>query len=84
MSDGQALPAGTRLMFFCRFQQAADNVSRHAGAGRIEVVFKYDSRQIELMIREDGCGFELPSTWETFTSHGCNGLAGMAARAASR
>lgn len=39
-------------------QEALANVRKHARARRVEIVFECQSRQIQITVQDDGCGFE--------------------------
>lgn len=60
-------------------QEAIANAVKYAQAKRIEVVLKFEERQFELCISDDGCGFD-PS--HPPTSEGGFGLVGMRERVA--
>src|SRR2546426_1256224 len=56
-------------------QEVLTNVLRHAHASAFDVQLIFDSREIRLTLRDDGCGFDLQSRHEGF------GLQGMRERA---
>jgi signal transduction histidine kinase len=80
MADDQSLPEGLRLALFRIYQHAASNVVRHAHAKHLQVEFRFDREQADLVIRDDGNGFDLPLEWEQLAQKGHYGLAGMAER----
>ncbi len=58
-------------------QEAIANAAKHAQAKRIEVVLKFEERQFEMCVSDDGCGFD-PS--HPPASEGGFGLVGMRER----
>jgi signal transduction histidine kinase len=56
-------------------QEALTNVLRHARASKFNVLLVFDSREIRLNLRDDGCGFDPKRRYEGF------GLQGMRERA---
>lgn len=61
-------------------QESVTNALRHARASLIEVQLSFDSRLIELRVRDNGCGFDTTSTAQGFGGH--YGLLGIRERAA--
>jgi signal transduction histidine kinase len=80
MADDQDLPEGLRLALFRIYQHAVTNVVRHAHAKHLQIYFGFDPEQAELVIQDDGIGFELPHRWEVLTRQGHFGLVGTAER----
>src|SRR6266705_981567 len=62
-------------------EEALANVVKHAHATRVEVILDFTSKEVQLHIRDDGCGFE-PAGWEV-SKRGHFGLLGMKERVAS-
>jgi ligand-binding sensor domain-containing protein/signal transduction histidine kinase len=60
-------------------REAVVNAFRHSRAGAIEVVLEYGSRQLRVLIRDDGCGID-PQVLDT-GREGHWGLSGMRERA---
>jgi signal transduction histidine kinase len=58
-------------------EEALNNVNRHAQAKQVDVVLKHKGHGLELIITDDGCGFDP----ETVSSEGHYGLVGMRERA---
>lgn len=58
-------------------QEALTNVARHASAAHVDVVLVVSEKQLQLIIRDDGCGFQVGNPSE---SEGL-GIAGMRERA---
>jgi len=57
------------------------NAVKHAHPTRVEVVVDFASKEVQLQIRDDGCGFE-PASWEV-SKRGHFGLLGIKERVAS-
>jgi PAS domain S-box-containing protein len=83
MPDGQALPEPVRLTLFRIYQQALNNVARHAEASLVTIRLKLDTQQVTLEIQDNGHGFRVPSRRITLVRQGHLGLAGIAERAES-
>ncbi|HXV43065.1 MAG TPA: sensor histidine kinase [Anaerolineae bacterium] len=81
MPDGQALPEGVRLALFRIYQEALNNLARHAEAGVVRVRFTVNPEQVVLEVEDDGRGFEVPAGWIELARKGHFGLAGAAERA---
>lgn len=61
-------------------QESVTNALRHAQASLIEVQLSFDSRLIELRVRDNGCGFDMATKAQGFGGH--YGLLGIRERAA--
>ncbi|MEJ2706955.1 MAG: PAS domain S-box protein [Anaerolineales bacterium] len=81
MQDEQSLPERVRLALFRIFQHTVLNVTNHAEAEHMWVKFALDDEQIELEIRDDGCGFQVPDRWIELVRQGHFGLVGALERA---
>jgi signal transduction histidine kinase len=62
-------------------EEALANVVKHAHATRVEVVLDFTSEEVQLQIRDNGCGFE-PISWKV-SKRGHFGLLGIKERVAS-
>ncbi len=62
-------------------EEALANAVNHAHPTRIEAVLDFTSKEVQLHIRDDGCGFE-PASWEV-SKRGHFGLLGIKERVAS-
>ncbi|HKX30054.1 MAG TPA: two-component regulator propeller domain-containing protein [Blastocatellia bacterium] len=60
-------------------QEAVTNTIKHANAKQIRVVLKYERRQVQLRVDDDGCGFDWKTTAAAQNGH--FGLVGMQERA---
>jgi protein-histidine pros-kinase len=83
MADGQALPEPVRLALFRIFQQALNNVVRHAEANLVVIRLGLDTQQVTLEIQDNGHGFQVPLRRIMLVRQGHLGLAGSAERAES-
>jgi PAS domain S-box-containing protein len=61
-------------------QEAVTNAMRHSGATRIEVILAYDAGYIELTVRDDGSGFDVPSKRASASRGASLGLLSMQER----
>jgi PAS domain S-box-containing protein len=81
MQDEQSLPERVRLALFRIFQHTVLNVTNHAEAEHMWVKFVLGDEQIELEIRDDGRGFQVPNRWIELVRQGHFGLVGALERA---
>lgn len=81
MEDGQQLSEGVRLALFRIYQQALNNVAKHAQANTLWVRFTLDAEQAILEVQDDGRGFQLPERWIEMAREGHLGLVGAFERA---
>lgn len=58
VSGQGTLPAEVQVTFYRLCQEALNNVARHSGASKVEIDLVYDTRVVELRIRDDGRGFD--------------------------
>jgi two-component sensor histidine kinase len=72
------LPTRTEDQLLRIAQEAVNNVARHARAANVDVELRFSEKNVELIVEDDGCGFdgEAPSTRE-----GHYGMTGMRERA---
>jgi signal transduction histidine kinase len=73
-ADEQLLSERMRLAFYRIFQQALDNVSRHAQATSVRVSLRLTAEQVQLKVIDDGLGFTPPQHWIDFAREGRIGL----------
>ncbi|MGD8626862.1 MAG: GAF domain-containing sensor histidine kinase [Anaerolineae bacterium] len=62
-------------------QEALNNVRRHAEASRVVLTVDYGEKQIQILVRDNGKGFEGAGQPGDFASAGMYGLVGMQERA---
>lgn len=83
MRDQQVLSDSMRLCLFRIYQQAINNVVRHAQATEIHIRFRWDEQVIILEVEDNGDGFELPKDWIELVRKEHFGLVGLAERVES-
>jgi PAS domain S-box-containing protein len=71
------LPSDVQVALYRLCQEGLTNISKHAGASRVDIHLKYEAGGIELHIRDDGRGFDPEHTYP-----GHYGLGMMRERAA--
>lgn len=69
------------LAAFRIVQQALNNVVQHAAAQHVRVTVTFTATDLELLIQDDGCGFNPPEHPTDFARSGHFGLMGMYERA---
>jgi two-component system, NarL family, sensor kinase len=74
-----ALPARIEVGLYRIAQEALTNARRHASAQHIEMTLTADEQYVELVVQDDGCGFDPDSVAQTSGSVHF-GLTGMAER----
>jgi PAS domain S-box-containing protein len=79
--DGQALSEQVRIVLFRIYQEALNNIVRHAQASTVQIRFKLEDEQAILEIQDDGKGFELPNRWIKLARTGHLGIVGAMERA---
>jgi signal transduction histidine kinase len=83
MHDQQILSDNLRLSLFRIYQQAINNVVRHAEATEVHVRFGWDQEMIILEVEDNGKGFEVPKSWVELVRRDHFGLVGLAERVES-
>lgn len=81
MDDGNRLPEHYAMTLFRIYQEAINNIIRHAHTSQAWVNLRVNSHQVVLIIRDYGTGFPAGFTLEDYTQNGHYGLAGMKERA---
>jgi PAS domain S-box-containing protein len=79
--DGQNLSELVRITLFRIYQEALNNIVRHAQASQVWVRFWLEEEQANLEIQDNGKGFELPNRWINFARQGHLGIVGAMERA---
>ncbi|MGZ6123361.1 MAG: ATP-binding protein [Myxococcales bacterium] len=82
LAEVPPLPRALELACFRIAQEALANVSRHAEARGVRVELRATDLTLELMIRDDGKGFDLEAARRHVVARTGLGLAGMQDRAA--
>lgn len=78
--DGQALPEPVRLALFRIYQEALNNVVRHAEANAVWIRFTLQATQAMLEVQDNGQGFKVPRRWLKLARQGHLGLVGISER----
>jgi two-component system sensor histidine kinase UhpB len=73
-------PAAIETTCFRVAQEALTNIIRHAGARRVEVELSATSDMLELVLRDDGRGFDVPAARKRAAQGGSQGLLSMQER----
>ena len=71
------LPADVQVAIYRICQEALNNIAKHAEAKNVDIILKHDDTSIELIIRDDGRGFDTSE----LTPSGHYGLGMMRERA---
>ena len=74
------LPPDLATACYRVIQEALTNVIRHASAHHVWVELKQSESVLELVVRDDGVGFDVAPTLEQAARRGSFGLLGMAER----
>lgn len=82
-SDGRDISERVRLVLFRIYQQSMINIARHSQAKNVTVRFSLNKDDIQLRIRDDGQGFQVPGRWVDLVRQGHFGLVGSIERAES-
>ncbi len=75
-----SLPPAVSRALFLTTQEALANIARHARASNVRIAVERDPQQVQLVVQDDGVGFD-PTAQTMTTGHG---LANMKARAEER
>lgn len=74
------LPGAVETACFRVSQEALTNVVRHAAAGNVWVALAVTEDKVELMVRDDGCGFDPVAKRQRASAGASFGLLGMEER----
>jgi signal transduction histidine kinase len=75
------LPRDAELALYRITQEALNNVVRHANATRASLSIEYADREVHILVKDNGIGFNVPATPTEFAPSGHFGLLGMRERA---
>lgn len=81
--EDERLPEHIALAIFRIFQEALNNILRHAGATEVWVRYTNENKNLLLQVRDNGKGFRVPEDLSELTRSGHYGLAGIQERADS-
>lgn len=79
--DGQKLSKHVRVVLFRIYQEAMNNLQRHAEASKVSIRFSMRKRRAVLEVQDNGKGFDLPENWINLARQGHLGLVGARERA---
>lgn len=68
VDDENLLPETACRVLFGVYNEAMNNIERHAEAGAVLVRYYTHGEKVVLEIIDDGKGFSIPSDWAKFTS----------------
>jgi PAS domain S-box-containing protein len=77
---GAPIPEAIRLVVFRIYQEALNNIIKHAQANRVLVQVHKEESQIKLKIQDNGIGFQPPADLNELVLQGHLGLVGMRER----
>ncbi len=75
------LPDSTAVCLFRTAQEALQNVIKHARARTVRVRMRPVGSRVELTVRDDGCGFQVPECLQELARDRHFGLVGLVERA---
>ncbi len=52
------LPSQVQVALYRLCQEGLNNIAKHAGASRVDILLQYEAGAVELRIQDDGCGFD--------------------------
>ena len=78
--DGQTLSEPVRIALFRIYQEALNNILRHAQASQVEIRFWLEEEQAVIEIQDNGKGFVLPERWINLARQGHLGIVGAQER----
>jgi PAS domain S-box-containing protein len=78
--DDNRLPDAVRTALFRIYQEALNNVLRHANTGEVYVRLEINEHSAQLEVLDKGAGFKVPSDWLSFARKGHLGLVGIQER----
>jgi PAS domain S-box-containing protein len=79
-ADDVRLPEAVETAIYRVLQEALTNVWKHAGARAASVIVERTSEQLQLIVEDDGRGFDVEETLSNVASRGHLGLLGMRER----
>lgn len=77
----ETVPDQVELCVYRVLQEALVNIGKHAAAHRVEVHLRIAPPETDLVVEDDGQGFQLPNSFDQLTQHNHFGLAGLIERA---
>jgi PAS domain S-box-containing protein len=80
-SVGDPLNPGLRVTLFRIYQELVTNIIHHAGASQVKISLSKKRKSVQLLVRDNGSGFNLPAEWLDLARQGHLGLVGLRERA---
>lgn len=74
------LPEMLKVALFRIYQEAIDNIARHAGSSQAFVRLRFQEEQVRLEVFDNGAGFNVPEDWLEMAREGRLGLIGIRER----
>jgi signal transduction histidine kinase len=75
-----SLPSSIELILYRSAQETANNSLRHARPAHVSIRLSREAEKVHLCVADDGVGFEVPASVESYAAAGHLGLAGLANR----
>jgi signal transduction histidine kinase len=79
--EEQSLDETNKITVFRIVQEALNNIVKHSKASRTDVYLNFGEKEIRIMVRDNGVGFDLDNARATRIGRTSLGLAGMEERA---
>lgn len=79
--EHEQLPEQVRVAYYRIYQEALNNIAKHAQATQVTIRLRKEHQQVILEIEDNGIGFVLPQDWLELAQNGHLGLVGMRERA---
>ncbi|MBN2092889.1 hypothetical protein JW964_24925, partial [candidate division KSB1 bacterium] len=74
------LPKELEIHIFRIIQEASNNIIKHAKANQVRIQIKYIAQKLQLVVQDDGCGFDSKNYFLTQSRQTGLGLSGIAER----
>jgi len=78
--DGVVVPEDLKITIYRISQEALNNAVKHSGAENVSLSLNHEKNKIQLMISDDGCGFDMEEARMPESSTDSVGLSGMKER----
>jgi PAS domain S-box-containing protein len=79
--DAGRLPCPVEIALYRIVQVALTNIAKHAAANVVRIVLERQPSRVQVIVADDGCGFDVDTTLRTTTVANHMGLYGMYERA---
>lgn len=67
-------PPAIETVVYRMVQEALTNIARHAETSRVQIQVRADNQTLTIEIKDQGCGFDLPTALNSGTSSGVSGM----------